>query len=101
MAIDSATILLLSDKVVQHVFKAILQNRSAIFKELVASLGKSADDPDDRKQIESAVSRLKQADLIKERAAPIEDFNSYYVTSDGLSAERQLRLVNDPKLGTS
>jgi hypothetical protein len=93
--------LLLSDKVVQSVFKAILENRSAIFKELLASLGKKPDDPDDRKQIESAVSQLKDADLIKERTAPIEDFNSYYVTSDGLNAERQLRLVGDAKTRTS
>jgi len=35
----------------------------------------------------------KDADLIKERTAPIEDFNTYYVTADGLTAERQLRLV--------
>jgi hypothetical protein len=34
MAIDRSTMLLLSDKVVQHVFKAIVQNRSAMFKRL-------------------------------------------------------------------
>jgi hypothetical protein len=101
MAIDPVTLVLLSDKVVQTVFKEILKNRSAIFKELFPSLGKSTEDPDDRKEVESAVSRLKKADLIKERTAEIEDFNSYYVTSDGLSAERQLHLIDDPKLGAS
>jgi hypothetical protein len=40
------------------------------------------------------VSKLKEAELIKERPADIEDFTSYYVTSDGLSAERQLRLAD-------
>jgi hypothetical protein len=94
---DVATIRLFSDAVVKTVFEAILKNRSAIFKELVASVGKNADDPTDRKQVEEAVSRLKEADLIRERAASIEDFNSYYVTSGGLGAERELRLVDDPK----
>lgn len=46
---------------------------------------------DVRVQAEDAVKVLKDAELIKEKTAPIEDFNSYYVTSEGLSAARELR----------
>jgi hypothetical protein len=97
MALDPVSMVtLFSSAIVKDVFKAILKERSAIFKQLLVTLGKNTENPEDRKQVESAVSKLKEADLIKERPADIEDFNSYYVTSDGLSAERQLRLA-DPK----
>ena len=92
-----STLVLLSDTLVKNVFEAILKNRSAIFKELITATGKKADDPDDRRVVEDAVARLKDAALIKECPASIEDFNSYYVTSDGLGAERQLRLAEKPK----
>jgi len=94
---DVFTTMLLSDKVVQIVFKEILKNRSAIFKELLSSLGRStrSSEEDNRKQVEVAISRLKEADLIKERRTDIEDFNSYSVTSEGLNAERQLRLIEN------
>jgi len=97
----STTAMLLSNSVMKGVFKAILENRTAIFKELVASVGKSPDDPDGRKEVEDAVARLVKADLIKERNAPIKDFRSYSVTSVGLGAERQLRLAENPKANLS
>jgi len=93
MADIATTMMLLSDVVVKGVFKTILENRTALFREVIASLGKRPDDPDARKEVEAAVARLMKADLIKERTAPIEDFKSYSVTSDGLGAERQLRLA--------
>jgi hypothetical protein len=92
---DSSLLLLLSNDVTKLVFKAVLKNRSILFKELRESLGKTpelAAGPD-KTQLENAVKILKDADLIKERIAPIEDFNAYYVTANGLSAERQLRLA--------
>ena len=47
-----------------------------------------------RKEVEDAVKVLLDADLIKERSAPIEDFNSYYVTADGLNTARMLSRSN-------
>jgi hypothetical protein len=93
---EMAIIVLLSDKVVRDVFKEILRNRSEVFKDLLTSTEKTFDAPvgAGRREIEFAVSKLKEADLIKERTAPIEDFNSYYVTSHGLNAERQLRVID-------
>ncbi len=35
-------------------------------------------------QIRKAVEILKDANLVKESAAPVEDFNMYYVTGEGL-----------------
>ena len=51
------------------------------------------DEPVTLKYIEHALQSLKDADLIKEKTAPIEDFNTYYVTAGGLDAERKLRLL--------
>jgi hypothetical protein len=95
MALESSLLMLLSDKVIQLVFKEILQNRSVLFKEIFESLAKKPEleTAMTKFSLEDAVKSLKDADLIKERSAPIEDFNTYYVTANGLSAERQLRLA--------
>ena len=95
MAVDTSIIvMLLSKDTIKRVFKEVLRNRSVLFKELRESLRKT---PElralDKPQLEEAVKKLKDADLIKERTASIEDFNTYYVTADGLTAERQLRLA--------
>lgn len=90
--VDVATLVpLLSDTVANRVFKVILKNRSALFREVVSSIGKNPEDISDRREVEAAVERLKNAELIKERTHEIEDFKSYYVTSDGLGVERRLR----------
>jgi|GEM_PF-2776284 len=91
-----ANLIVLSDDVTLHVFQEILKNRSAVFKDLVGAAARKAigKPTQDDIQVEAAVSRLKDASLIMERSAPIKDFNSYYVTSAGLNAERQLQLTN-------
>jgi hypothetical protein len=88
----SLLVTLFSDNVVKHVFKEILKNRTARFKELLESVD-TEQDAKHKDQIESAVKMLMEADLIKEREAPIKDFSTYYVTEYGLTAERQLRLA--------
>jgi hypothetical protein len=93
MALDSVRVLLASDVVARLIFTEILRNRSAIFKDLLGAVGRAIGGGEEsRRQVEAAVSQLKEADLIKERTTPIEDFNSYYVTADGLAAERELHL---------
>jgi hypothetical protein len=108
MSLNNSTIsLLASDDVAKFIFEEIVKRRSVMLKELTASLGSKlqskviagvpADsvvaDPALKTQVESVVARLKKADLIEERSTPIADFNSYYVTSSGLNAEKQLRLT--------
>lgn len=44
-----------------------------------------------QKKVEDAVEQLKNAKLIEERPASIKDFSTYYVTENGLNAERELR----------
>ncbi len=73
----------------------VLKNRYVLLKEIRESLYKKPELQAtlNNSKLEDAVKKLKDADLIKERTAPIEDFNTYYVTADGLTAERQLRLA--------
>ncbi len=89
----SAVVTLLSNDVVKLVFKVVLKNRSVMLKEIRESLNRTPELQAslDEVKLEDAVKKLKDADLIKERTAPIEDFNTYYVTANGLTAERQLR----------
>jgi len=95
MAIDPSVVMLLSNNVVKLVFKEVLKNRYVLLKEIRESLYKKPELQAtlNNSKLEDAVKKLKDADLIKERTAPIEDFNTYYVTADGLTAERQLRLA--------
>lgn len=85
----SAVVMLISNGLLKEVFKTVAKNRSVLFKELYQALGKDLG----KTKVEEAVRQLKDADLIKERVAPIEDFNTYYVTADGLTVEKQLRLA--------
>ena len=90
----NVAVMLASSSAVRTIFEAILKNRSAIFKDLMAVVGKSTgDDQESRREVEAAVSLLKEADLIKERPAAIEDFSSYYVTANGLAAESDLNSI--------
>ena len=90
MANQDNILMLLSDNVMQEVFKEIVRNRSAIFKDLMGSVSGKANVTSD--QIEGALAQLQNADLIKTSESSIRDFNSYYPTAEGLAAERRLRL---------
>lgn len=89
--------MLISDDLVQSVFKQIANNRSVQFKDLKSELQSSGTDVKSE-AIENAVTVLKDADLIKESTAPIKDFNTYYVTADGLSVGRKLDLAQTGRL---
>jgi len=41
--------------------------------------------------LNKTINRLKGLDLIKEKPSVIDDFNTLYVTADGLSAVRALQ----------
>jgi hypothetical protein len=93
MALDLTLSALLANGVVVSVFKEVLKNRSALFRDVVNSVGRKSNLPSHtaKTEVENAVLLLKDADLIRENTAPIEDFTSYYVTAKGLNAERQLK----------
>ena len=86
---------ILSDDLVKRVFAEILKNRRIEFKELRESLDKTQglQAGSEDAELEDAVEKLKQADLIKERTSEIKDFNSYWVTAGGLTAGRKLASV--------
>ena len=68
-----------------QVFTQVVSNRSIRFGDLVKSTGF------DRTVTKQALQELEQANLIAEKNAGIEDFNIYFVTADGLEAEREVR----------
>lgn len=93
---NAAPVSLLSSTMVKLVFDEILQSRSVLFKDIRDKLVSRGGPAPAKAEIEGAVKALVDASLVKERPASIEDFNSYYVTADGLNAGRQLRLSGSP-----
>jgi uncharacterized protein (DUF2235 family) len=89
--------LVLSNDVNKMVFKEVLKRRRVQFKDLRESITKAGSGEAEvavhdrenvvQKQVEDAVEQLKNVNLIDERPAEIKDFNTYYVTEDGLNAE--------------
>ncbi len=76
---------LLDDAAVLDAFKLIVSVRKIRLKDLVDKLQTNKEDAS------KWLSQLKEADLISEEPASIDDFNIYYVTSQGLSVDRKLR----------
>lgn len=114
--LDTTLVMLFSNDVIKRVFEEVLKNRSVMFKDIRESLKSEAQSGAENiaveagprnadlqgeenaeldagkvnSEIEDAVEKLKEQDLIKERPAEIKDFNRYYITANGLTAERQL-----------
>lgn len=72
------------------VFNAVARERTVRFKDLLDAL-ESADL--DREQVHQSLEQLQEAKLIESQDAPegVENFRWYYVTEEGLTAERELR----------
>ena len=86
LGIDPALAILFSDDVLREVFKLVAKERTIRLRDLRQGLVGYPD-------LRESLDKLKAADLIKERAAPVDAFNTYYVTANGLTAERQLQLT--------
>ena len=86
---------LISAPVMRAVFNTIVQERRILYKDLLERM------PEHEKAAAAqSLSQLKQANLIREAASDLEDFNSYSVTEDGLLAERQLRNIPSSPLAS-
>lgn len=84
---DIATIvatLTLGGPMVREVFKLLVQDKSIRFGDLVKKAS------GERHEVKQALETLKDASLVKEAGAAIEDFSTYYVTADGLEAGRKV-----------
>jgi hypothetical protein len=88
MGIDPSVLFLFSDDTAKEVFSRIAREQTI----RLITLRESLDELDDQ-QLQDSLSKLKTADLIMEHPASIPDFNTYYLTANGLSAEKQLRLA--------
>lgn len=71
----------------QQVFSFVVRQRQVHMKDLLDSLSASTS----KEVVVESLSELERAGLIKEESASIEDFNTYYVTAEGLQADRQFR----------
>jgi len=88
MAVDPITLALLAAPVVRLVFERVLKNRSIRFGDLIKQV-EQVDPNVDRRQAKATLDQLQNAHLIKEKGSALEDFNTYYVTADGLEASRK------------
>jgi len=74
------------------VFHTVADARKIALKDLWDSVEGSS-----KEQVSESVKQLSKAGLIAEVPSSLEDFSTYYVTADGLTAERQIGRL-DPRL---
>jgi DNA-binding MarR family transcriptional regulator len=78
-------LILLSDSNTRKVFELVAKKKKARFKDIQGFLEL------DKNAVSQILNRLRLANLIEEVPSSIEEFRTYIVTSEGLSAVRQLR----------
>jgi hypothetical protein len=84
---DPATILaIMSNPSIREVFKAVARHKYVRRRDLRDQV-QSATDP---QELNLVLNELTNASLIRAEKAPLADFDTYYVTAEGLSAERAL-----------
>jgi hypothetical protein len=81
----------LSNPLNQNVFKAVVKARHLILKDLFGSLESSTPKDD----VVQSLNQLEKVGLIKAESSSIPEFSTYYVTAEGLQADRQLRRLGD------
>ncbi len=80
---------LFDDEQTRRIFDQVVDQRKVQFKNLRRVQGL------DRKVAREKLGLLKEAHLVEERGAPIEDFSIFYVTAEGLEAKRKLRQIEN------
>lgn len=81
---------LFADSVVRHAFKAVLDQRSMRVKDIKAQVFRNRD-VNAQQELDGALTSLVEAKLVKESRTEIRDFDTIYVTADGLGLKRQLK----------
>jgi hypothetical protein len=84
MALNVELSNLLEDGETRGIFEAVAQPRTILVRDLKTRFPNKV-------LLNQTISRLKNAALIKEMPSVIEDFNTLYVTADGLSAVKALQ----------
>jgi hypothetical protein len=91
MSVDStAVIAMLGSKELLSVFKRIAGLRKAKLVELAEGT-EAADGTDKLEVAERQMQRLRDAKLVAEEKAPSREWNTYYVTAEGLEMMRTLK----------
>jgi hypothetical protein len=84
MALNVELTNMFEDGTTRGIFEAVAHPRTILVRDLKSRF------PDEA-LLNRTISLLKSADLIKEKPSAIDDFNTLYVTADGLSAVKALK----------
>ncbi len=79
-----------SNKLVSDLFGALANNKSMQLNHLVGWIRDKYNQDVSDKDVRDALYTLQKIELIKEMPSTIDAFNTYYITADGLNAEKQL-----------
>ncbi len=94
-SIDTITYLLI-DNLARKLFTAIVEKGRMYGKELI-----ELSPPDSREQVYATLDKLKERGIIQVDAeGPIADFRTYYITSEGLTTQRELKRISASAPGT-
>lgn len=83
---EDTTVLLLTSDPAKAILEEVARNRFIRFGDLLAKMQPLLD----RAEAKNAVGKLKKFSLIDEKESAIEDFNTLFITADGLAASRKL-----------
>jgi hypothetical protein len=86
---------LFSDSMTRNLFETIVKERKINYRDLIETVNFEGQDPAER------LEKLEQAHLIATSTAPLKDFETYYVTANGLSVERELRRQTSDVVGST
>lgn len=78
--------LLFEDAATRNVFEAVAKPRTILIRDLKNTFS--------GENLEHSINVLKEADLIKEKPAVINDFSTLYLTADGMDAVQALKRYN-------
>ncbi len=71
------------------VLDKVANARRIVFKDLWDSVG--SEEKSSKEEVAESVEKLSHAGFIKVAPASFQDFHTYYVTAEGLTAERQMK----------
>jgi len=80
---------ILTDSTTRNIFGVVARERSVRLTDLMGLL----DENPGKDAVSTALGNLKDRGLIAEESAPLKEWAVFYVTSQGLDAERELRRV--------
>lgn len=80
---------ILEDSDFRKVFRRIARERLISFRDLSDVLDREGEPV--RDNLRGVAEQLVEAGLVGKRQAPVSDFTTYYLTADGLSANRTVQ----------